>query len=72
VTENSPDDTQSAPPPAISRHARGIELTPAGRAFLEHARSVLAQVEAAADAGRPAAYPAKPCFAMGFLTGQEL
>src|SRR6202011_4894835 len=31
----------------LTRRARGIELTPAGRAFLEHARSVLSQVEAA-------------------------
>src|ERR1700730_18395019 len=27
----------------LTRRARGIELTPAGRAFLEHARSVLSQ-----------------------------
>ena len=30
----------------LTRRARGIELTPAGRAFLEHARVVLSQVEA--------------------------
>jgi LysR family hca operon transcriptional activator len=56
----------------LVRRARGIELTPAGRAFLEHARSVLSQVEAAAEAARRAAHPTKPCFAMGFLTGHEL
>jgi LysR family hca operon transcriptional activator len=56
----------------LTRRARGIELTPAGRAFLEHARSMLAQVEAAAEAARRVAHPAKPCFAMGFLTGHEL
>jgi LysR family hca operon transcriptional activator len=56
----------------LTRRARGIELTPAGRAFLDHARSVLSQVEAATDAARRAAHPAKPCFAMGFLTGHEL
>src|SRR5580692_3562934 len=56
----------------LSRRARGIELTPAGRAFLEHARSVLLQVEAAAEAARRVAHPAKPCFVMGFLTGHEL
>jgi LysR family transcriptional regulator, hca operon transcriptional activator len=56
----------------LTRSARGIELTPAGRAFLDHARSVLSQVEAAAEAARQAAHPAKPCFAMGFLTGHEL
>jgi LysR family hca operon transcriptional activator len=55
----------------LTRRARGIELTPAGRAFLEHARAVLSQVEAASDAARQVAHPAKPCFAMGFLTGHE-
>jgi len=58
--------------PLLTRRARGIELTPAGRAFLDHARSVLSQVEAATEAARRAAHPAKPCFAMGFLTGHEL
>jgi LysR family transcriptional regulator, hca operon transcriptional activator len=56
----------------LTRSARGIELTPAGRAFLDHARSVLSQVEGAAEAARRVAHPAKPCFAMGFLTGHEL
>ena len=56
----------------LGRSARGIELTPAGRAFLDHARSVLSQVEAAVEAARRVAHPAKPCFAMGFLTGHEL
>lgn len=55
----------------LTRRARGIELTPAGRAFLEHARVVLSQVEAASNAARQVAHPAKPCFAMGFLTGHE-
>ncbi len=56
----------------LTRRARGIELTPAGRAFLEHARSALSQVEAATEAARRVAHPAKPCFSMGFLTGHEL
>jgi LysR family transcriptional regulator, hca operon transcriptional activator len=56
----------------LTRSARGIELTPAGRAFLDHARLVLSQVEAAGEAARGIAHPAKPCFAMGFLTGHEL
>ena len=58
--------------PLLTRRARGVDLTPAGRAFLDHARSVLSQVEAASEAARRAARPAKPCFAMGFLTGHEL
>jgi LysR family hca operon transcriptional activator len=56
----------------LTRSARGIELTPAGRAFLNHARLVLSQVEAAGEAARRVAHPAKPCFVMGFLTGHEL
>ena len=56
----------------LTRRARGIELTAAGRAFLDHARSVLSQVEAAAESARRVAHPAKPRFAMGFLTGHEL
>ncbi len=54
------------------RSARGIELTAAGRVFLDHARLALAQVEAAGEAARRAAQPAKPSFALGFLTGQEM
>ncbi len=56
----------------LTRRARGIELTPAGRVFLDHARSVLSQVEAAGETARRIAHPAKPCFVMGFLTGHEL
>src|SRR5467141_5029640 len=56
----------------LTRRARGIELTPAGRVFLDHARSVLSQVETATEAARRIAHPAKPCFVMGFLTGHEV
>ena len=56
----------------LTRKARGIELTGAGRVFLDHARLVLSQVDAAAEAARRIAHPAKPCFVMGFLTGHEL
>ncbi len=56
----------------MTRSARGIELTPAGRAFLEHARLALAQTAAATAAARRAAQPSKPSFALGFLTGQEM
>src|SRR5437773_5909987 len=54
------------------RSARGIELTAAGRVFLDHARLALAQVDAAGEAARRAAQPAKPSFALGFLTGKEI
>jgi LysR family hca operon transcriptional activator len=56
----------------LVRSTRGIELTDAGRVFLDHARVVLAQVEAAGEAARRAATPSKPTFAVGFLTGQEV
>ncbi|WP_321951239.1 LysR family transcriptional regulator [Paraburkholderia bannensis] len=54
------------------RSARGIDLTDAGKAFLDHARLALAQVDAACDAARRAARPSKPTFAVGFLSGQEV
>jgi LysR family hca operon transcriptional activator len=54
------------------RSARGIELTAAGRVFLDHARLALIQVEAAREAARRAAEPTKLSFALGFLTGQEM
>src|SRR6266550_2250445 len=38
----------------LVRSVRGIELTPAGRAFLDHARLALSQVEAAGEAARRA------------------
>ena len=56
----------------MTRTARGVALTPAGRAFLDHARGVLLQVDAGAEAARRAVHPVKPCFSMGFLTGHEL
>lgn len=56
----------------MSRSVHGIELTAAGRAFLNHARLALSQADAAAEAARRAAEPAKSTFALGFLTGQEM
>ena len=58
--------------PLINRSVHGIELTAAGRAFLDHARLALTQAAAATEAARRAAQPTKPTFAMGFLTGQEV
>jgi LysR family hca operon transcriptional activator len=56
----------------LSRSIHGVELTEAGRAFLDHARLALAQVDAAVKAARNTAQPAKQSFAIGFLTGQEM
>jgi LysR family hca operon transcriptional activator len=56
----------------LTRSTRGIELTAAGRAFLDHARLALTQAETAIKAARHATHGAKPPFALGFLTGQEI
>jgi LysR family transcriptional regulator, hca operon transcriptional activator len=56
----------------FSRNARGVELTAAGRVFLDHARVVLSQVETAVQSARRLANPAKPYFALGFMIGHEL
>jgi LysR family hca operon transcriptional activator len=56
----------------LIRGARGVQLTAAGRVFLDHARVALLQVEAASEAARRAAQPARTSFAIGFLTGYEM
>ena len=56
----------------LTRSVHGVELTAAGKAFLDHARLALTQVEAAREAARRAAQPEKPGLALGFLTGQEM
>src|SRR3984885_13725870 len=58
--------------PLMNRSVHGIELTAAGRAFLDHARLALTQATAAAEAARRAAQPARPTFALGFLAGKEI
>jgi LysR family hca operon transcriptional activator len=57
--------------PLLTRSVHGIELTAAGRAFLDHARLSLMQADAAAEAARRTATRTKAVFAIGFLTGQE-
>src|ERR1700716_2304700 len=56
----------------LERGARGIELTAAGRTFLDHARLALLQVEAAGEAAGGPPRPPKPSFVLGFLTGHEV
>jgi LysR family hca operon transcriptional activator len=55
----------------LSRSVQGVELTAAGRAFLDHARLALMQVDAAVEAARRAAQPARKTLAIGFQTGHE-
>ena len=56
----------------IHRSAHGVELTSAGKAFLDHARMALVQAEAAKEAALRAAQPARPTFALGFMSGAEI
>ena len=56
----------------LSRSVRGVELTAAGKAFLDHARLVLMHVDAAVETARRAAQPARKTFAIGFQTGHEM
>lgn len=56
----------------LDRKARGIELTAAGRIFLDHARLALMQIEVACEAARNTERPHKPGFRLGFLPGQEV
>jgi LysR family hca operon transcriptional activator len=56
----------------LSRSVHGVELSPAGKVFLDHARLALMQAEAAVEAARRAAQPARKTFAIGFQTGHEM
>jgi LysR family transcriptional regulator, hca operon transcriptional activator len=55
----------------LIRGAKGVELTPAGRVFLDHARVMLSQAEVAVQSARQIAHPAKPSFALGFMIGHD-
>jgi LysR family hca operon transcriptional activator len=57
--------------PLFVRGAKGVELTPAGRVFLDHARVMLSQAQAAVQSARQIAYPTKPSFALGFMIGHD-
>jgi LysR family hca operon transcriptional activator len=56
----------------LERQARGVELTAAGKVFLDHARLALLQVEAATEGARRTEQPERRVFSMGFLAGQEV
>jgi len=56
----------------LSRSVHGVELTAAGKAFLDHARLALMQVDAAVETARRAAQPIRKTFSIGFQTGHEM
>ena len=49
----------------MTRSVQGVELTAAGKAFLDHARLVVTQAEAGKEVARRAAQAAKPSLAVG-------
>jgi LysR family hca operon transcriptional activator len=56
----------------LSRSVRGVEPTPAGKVFLDHARLVLMHMDAAVETARRAGQPERKTFAIGFQTGHEM
>ncbi len=56
----------------LERQARGVALTDAGAAFLDHARLALLQVDAAVEGARRAAQPNRTTLSIGFLVGLEV
>ena len=55
----------------MTRGSQGMKMTPAGRAFLDHARLILSQVERAREAMQQVSHPARNSFTLGFLIGYE-
>src|SRR2546423_6703781 len=55
----------------LTRSARGVELTAAGRAFLDHARLALAQVDAAGGAAPRGGDPARETLSLRFPTRHD-
>ncbi len=55
----------------LIRGPRGVEPTPAGRAFLDHARLAVTQAQAAIEAARQAVRPGREVFSVGVLVGHE-
>lgn len=57
--------------PLLTRGAKGVALTPAGRVFLDHARVMLSQAEAAVQSARQTAHPTVPSLSLGFMIGHD-
>ena len=58
--------------PLLRRTSKGVELTEAGKVFLDYARLALAQAESAREAARQAGGIRRGVLRIGFLTGQEM
>lgn len=56
----------------FDRHPRGMELTPAGEAFLVHARVCLAEFDSALEAARAAARGADTVIRVGIIVGTQV
>jgi LysR family hca operon transcriptional activator len=56
----------------LTRSVHGVELTPAGQGFIEHARLALMHVDAAIETARRSAQPERKTLAIGFQTGHEM
>ena len=57
--------------PLFLRGARGVELTAAGKVFLDHARVMLLQADTAIASARQVAKLDKPSLALGFMIGHD-
>ncbi len=57
--------------PLFLRGPKGVDMTPAGKVFLDHARVMLSQAENAMQSARQIANPTKPSFALGFMMGHD-
>lgn len=55
----------------LVRSSRGVELTSAGRLFLDHARVMLSQADTAVRSVRELADPVRPTFKLGFMIGHD-
>jgi DNA-binding transcriptional LysR family regulator len=56
----------------FARHAKGVDLTPAGEAFLTHACASLAKLDEAVDAARAAAAGAGAVVRVGLILGTQV
>jgi LysR family hca operon transcriptional activator len=57
--------------PLLVRGSRGVDLTAAGRIFLDHARMLLLQADTAMQSARLAASPQKTSFSLGIMIGHD-